>query len=171
MDWDSIGLGVGSYIGFHLLLLGLLTWVTGERFLLPSLGPSIFALATLPNHEMHLPRRFVGGQFIGASAAFIATELLLGGLTPGVPTHPFSAAALQQILTTFVAALLATIGMYLTKTQHPPAYATTLIISLGFITNVIEIGVFVVAVLVTITVHEILSNRLQIWNLPYEYEL
>lgn len=101
----SYGLGVSSYVVFHLAIPGLLSWVGGQRFLLPSLGPSIFALATLPNHEMHLPRRVIGGQTIGAISAFLAAHLIFGSIGFDPTLHPFSPVILRQVAATFVAVL------------------------------------------------------------------
>lgn len=167
---DSFGLGAGSYVAFHLLVLGLLTWITGQRFLLPSLGPSIFVLATLPDHDLHVPRRFVVGQLIGALAAFVATQILLGDISAVGQIQPLSLVGLHQVAASFTAALLTTIGMYVTNSQHPPAYATTLIISLGLITTLGAIVSFALAVFVTIGLHELLANRIRVWDLPYQYE-
>lgn len=170
MDADSLGLGVSSYVAFHLCALGLLSWVTGQRFLLPSLGPSVFALATLSDPEMHLPRRIIGGQFIGAIAAFASAQVFLipHPFTPS--PAPFSPVVLQQVITTFVAVVLTTVGMYATNTQHPPAYATTLIVSLGFLVTFGHLLVFLLAILLMIGNHELVGKRLGIWDLPYEYE-
>lgn len=169
MDTESLGLGVSSYVAFHLCVLGLLSWMTGQRFLLPSLGPSAFALATLPEREIHLPRRIIGGQFIAAIAAFVAARLLL---VHGVTTSPdpFSLIILRQVITTFVAVILTTVGMYATNTQHPPAYATTLIISLGLLVTLRGLIVFLLAILVMVSTHELVGKYLDIWHLPYEYE-
>lgn len=135
MERPSIGIYVGTYISFHFAILGALSWFTGIGFLLPSLGPSIFLFATLPDDEMNYPQRIVGGQFIGAISAIIAFQLLVGHPTVGEPIPPRSLLGLRQVLSTFLAALLTTTGMFVTDWEHPPAYATTLIISLGFIND------------------------------------
>lgn len=170
MPARSYGLGVSSYVAFHLVVLGVLSWVGGQRFLLPSLGPSIFALATLPDHEMNFPRRIIGGQFIGAVSAFLAARLFLAPIAFHSTLQPFSPIVLHQVAATFIAVIVTTIGMYITGTQHPPAYATTLIISLGFLGTVRDLLVFLVAILVVVANHEVVGKRLPLWDLPYEYE-
>lgn len=171
MDPRSNGLGVSSYVVFHLVTLGVLSWAAGLRFLLPSLGPSIFVLATLPDHEMNFPRRFIAGQFIGAVSAFLVAQLFLSPIGFHPTLRPFSPIILHQVATTFVAVILTTTGMYVTGTQHPPAYATTLIISLGFIGTILDLIVFLFAILVVVVNHELVGKRFPIWNLPYEYEI
>jgi CBS-domain-containing membrane protein len=167
---DFFGFGVGSYVAVILGFLGILTWALGDRFLLPSLGPSMFALATLPDEELHVPRKFIGGQFIGAVAAFIATEVLVGGLAVQGHVQPFSPYVLKQVAASFIAVFLTTVGMHITNLQHPPAYATTLIVSLGFLDSILTLGFFLLAVVLMAGFHEIVGKRLPIWNLPYETE-
>lgn len=170
MGSRSYGLGVTSYVAFHLLTLGVMSWIGGQRFLLPSLGPSIFALSTLPDHEINIPRRVIGGQFIGAIGAFLAAQLFLPSIGFQQTLQPFSRVILYQVLTTFVAVIATTIGMYATNTQHPPAYATALIISLGFLGTLRDLIVFLVAIPVVVLNHELVGKRFPIWDLPYEYE-
>jgi CBS-domain-containing membrane protein len=164
-----LGGGVSTYLGFHLVALGLLSFVTGQPFLIPSLGPSIFLLGTLPDDEMNYPRRIVGGQFIGAVAGFVAFHLIVGGIEPAV-SPALSLEVLRQVFSSFAAALLTTFGMYLGDVQHPPAYATTLIISLGYLTSPFGVAVFMLAVLVMVGVHETIGKRGPIWSLPYEQD-
>lgn len=171
MDRSVIGFDVSTYIGFQFAILGLLSWVTGLGFLLPSLGPSVFLLATLPDDEMNFPQRVIGGQFIGAVVAAITFHVIVGTTTVGQPIPPFSLLGLLQVVSTFLAAMLTTAGMVITGTEHPPAYATTLIISLGFITEISEIIIFMVGVLIVVGIHEILGKRFPIWDLPYEQEV
>lgn len=165
-----LGIEVSVYVGFHLGVLGLLSWISGQPFLIPSLGPSVFLLATLPDSEMNYPQRIVGGQFIGAAAGFVSFHLLVGTVEPVTATSALSLIVLRQVFSSFSAAILTTIGMYLFDTQHPPAYATTLIVSLGYLTSLIGVAVFLVSLLVMVGIHESIGKRLSIWDLPYEHE-
>lgn len=170
MKQPSIGADVSTYIAFHFAILGVLSWLTGLGFLLPSLGPSIFLFATLPDDEMNYPRRIIGGQFIGAISGIIAFQLLVGHPITGDPIPPRSILGLRQVLSTFLAAALTTTGMFITGFEHPPAYATTLIISLGFIDGINGAIVFFGAVVIVASTHELFGKRLPIWNLPYQRE-
>lgn len=144
----------------------------GDRFgfLLPSIGPTVFALATLPDHEMNFPERAILGQVIGAVAGVLAVELLLGGFQTAGSTPPLSLIGLKQVLASLTAVSVATVGMYVTDSQHPPAYATALIVSLDVLGGPWALVPFVIAVGVVITVHELIGKRVDIWNLPYEYD-
>lgn len=170
MDRSAVGVDVSSYIAFHFLVLGFLSWFTGLGFLLPSLGPSIFLLATLPDEEMNYPQRVVGGQVIGALAGIVAFHLVVGHPVTGGPIPPRSLLGLRQVFATFLATALTTGGMFVANLEHPPAYATTLIISLGFINSISGAAVFLLAVLLVTGVHEVFGKRLPIWNLPYQRE-
>lgn len=164
----SIGADVSTYIAFHFAILGVLSWFTGLGFLLPSLGPSIFLFATLPDDEMNYPQRIIVGQLIGAVSGAVAFQLLVGQPITGEPIPPRSMLGLRQVLATFLAAALTTAGMFITESEHPPAYATTLIISLGFVDDLRGIAVFALAVLIVAGSHELFGKRLPIWNLPYQ---
>lgn len=170
MERPSIGIDVSTYIAFHFAILGVLSWFTGLGFLLPSLGPSIFLFATLPDDDMNYPQRIIGGQLIGAISAIIAFQLLVGHPIVGEPIPPQSLLGLRQVLSTFLAAILTTAGMFVTDWVHPPAYATTLIIALGFINDLTAAIVFFVAVLIVAGTHELFGKRLPIWDLPYQRE-
>jgi CBS-domain-containing membrane protein len=164
-----LGGGISIYIGFHLIVLGVLSFITGQPFLFPSLGPSIFLLGTLPDDEMNYPQRIIGGQYIGAVAGFVSFHLIVGSIEPGV-SPALSLEVLRQVFSSFSAGLLTTFGMYLGNVQHPPAYATTLIISLGFLSSLRGVVVFMIAVLVTVGIHEAIGKRGPIWTLPYEQD-
>lgn len=168
MERPKVGVHVSTYIAFHFAILGALSWVTGLGFLLPSLGPSIFLLATLPDDEMNYPQRIIGGQFIGAISAIIAFEILVGQPIAGDPIPPRSLLGLRQVFSTFLATILSTAGMFITDWEHPPAYATTLIISLGFIDDLEGAIIFFAAVLIVTGTHELFGKRFPIWNLPYQ---
>ncbi|MGN8216035.1 HPP family protein [Halococcus salifodinae] len=164
-----LGGGVSIYLGFHLLVLGLLSYITGLPFLIPSLGPSLFLLGTLPDGEMNYPQRIIGGQYIGVIAGFVAFHLIVGNIDPTV-SPALSLGVLRQVFSSFAAALLLTFGMYLGDVQHPPAYATTLIVSLGYLTSPRSVGVFMLAVLIMVGIHETIGKRGPIWSLPYEQD-
>lgn len=170
MKRSDIGANVASYVAFLLVVLGLVSWVTGEPFLIPSLGPSAFLLATLPDEEMNYPRRIVGAEVIAAFSGFAAFHAVVGGDVAVTSAQPLSLVALRQVLSTFFAATLTTVGTYATGFQHPPAYATTLIVSLGILTSPRGIGFFMVALLVMVGLHETVGKRFPLWNLPYQRE-
>ncbi|WP_435361028.1 HPP family protein [Haloarchaeobius sp. DFWS5] len=124
---------------------GLLAWVTGLPFVFPSLGPTAFVLASDADPG---PRRVVGGHAVGAAAGFLAHHLLAGGLVATAAVAPGSPATARLALAGSLAVAGTTAGMNATRTVHPPACATTLIVSLGLLTTPTEVTVLVLAVCV-----------------------
>src|SRR5215469_608108 len=111
-------------------LLALLAVVTGVPFVFPSLGPTAYQLFFSPRAESSAPRNTLIGHFIGLVCGYagfrvagmpVSTALASGDFD----WRPVVAAALSLGST---AAL-----MILLKASHPPASATTLIVSLGII--------------------------------------
>ena len=102
--------------------------VTGQPFIFPSLGPTAFLLFYTPLLAASCPRNTLGGHAIGAAAGYLA--LVVFGLTDAAPALATSvtgarvgAAALSLGLTSG--------AMVWARVPHPPAGATTLIVSLG----------------------------------------
>lgn len=166
-DRDRYGVGVSSYVGFLLGTLGLFAWAVGQPLLIPSVGPSAFALATLPEEESNLPQRVIAGQFIGAAVGLLAYFLVVGDTMPLSSVPPFSIAGLRRVVAPFIAVICTTVLMYVPNLDHPPAYAATLLMAHGLLRSRIQIALFAVAVVLLVGVHELIGRRLDVWNLPY----
>jgi CBS-domain-containing membrane protein len=135
--------------------------LTGEAFIFPSLGPTAFLFFYTPLAPTACPRSAIYGHAIGAAAGWIS--LYLFGLTDegaaiaeGVTDSRILAAGLSLGLTSGL--------MILFKTPHPPAGATTLIVSLGILRDLDQLAVLMVAVAL-LTVQAFVINRLA--GLPY----
>ncbi|CAN5435150.1 hypothetical protein BH24GEM3_BH24GEM3_04720 [soil metagenome] len=148
-------------------LLAVLAHETRSPFLFPSLGPTAFLLYYQPTAAASSPRNTVIGHFIGAAMGWVSLALfgLLTeppALTEGVSWARAGAAALS---------LGGTSGlMVLLRAAHPPAGATTLIVSLGLMPHLWQIPVLMAAVLLLIG-QAFLINRLAgipypLWTLP-----
>ncbi len=116
---------------------------TRQPFVFPSLGPTAFLLFSAPTSAAASPRNTVCGHAIGAGAGYAA--LLLFGLrdegaalATEVTTGHVGAAALSLALTSAL--------MVLARVPHPPAGATTLIISLGILREPRHLVVLMLAV-------------------------
>jgi CBS-domain-containing membrane protein len=121
--------------------------VTGQPFIFPSLGPTAFLLFYTPMAPTACPRNTICGHAIGAAAGYLA--LVVFGLTNAAPALATSvtwprvgAAALSLGLTSGVMVWL--------KVPHPPAGATTLIVSLGILRTPAQIAVLMLAVLLLV---------------------
>ena len=129
-------------------LMSLVALVTGQPFIFPSLGPTAFLLFYTPMLPTACPRNTLCGHLIGVLAGYVS--LVIFGLTDagpalvvGVTWARLGAAALSLALTAGMMVWL--------RVPHPPAGATTLIVSLGLITElsalvVLMLGVFLLVV-------------------------
>lgn len=118
-----------------------------QPLVFPSLGPTAFLLFYAPTGDEASPRNAIIGHGIGASVGYLS--LVLFGLTDlgpalieGVTLSRVGAAALSLGLTSGLMVWL--------KVPHPPAAATTLIVSLGVLTSPRELMVLMVAVIVLV---------------------
>lgn len=144
-------------------ILALLALVTGNPFVFPSLGPTAYLLFFSPLAKASSPRNTILGHAIGlicGYGAFVLTgagSIPFGG-HPGIFWPRILAAALSLSATGAFMALL--------DVSHPPAGATTLIVSLGIIARPRELVVIEVAVLLLVA-QALLINRLA--GLPYPF--
>jgi CBS-domain-containing membrane protein len=150
-------------------IMAALAVVTHSPFIFPSLGPTAFLFFYTPTAPSASPRNTIIGHAIGAAAGYlslIVTGLTMAGpaLAVGVTWPRVIAAALSLGLTSGVMVLL--------KSPHPPAGATTLIISLGILTKPWQLLLLMAAVIL-LTLQAIAINRLAgipypLWNPPSE---
>ncbi len=142
-------------------LLGLLALLTGSPFVFPSLGPTAYLFFFSPLSESSSPRNTILGHAIGLVCGYGAYALAVTssppfGMNPGVHGPRLLAAALSLSATGALMALL--------RVSHPPAGATTLIVSLGIISQPKELVIIEVAVIL-LTVQAFAINRLA--GMPY----
>ena len=142
-------------------LLALLAFVTGSPFVFPSLGPTAYLFFFSPMAEASSPRNTILGHAIGLICGYAAFALTMAA------TPPFGMHAGIDGPTVLAAALsLSATGafMVLFRVSHPPAGATTLIVSLGIIFQPKDLVIIEVAV-VLLTAQALAINRLA--GLPY----
>lgn len=137
-------------------LLSALAFLTRTPFVFPSLGPTAFLFFFAPLSDVASPRHAVLGHAIGLICGYGAYVL--------TGSHGFAGAALQQAYWPEVMAAALSLaatgaGMALLRVSHPPAGATTMIVSLGILTKVEYLFVIEAAV-VLLTVQAWAINRL-----------
>jgi CBS domain-containing membrane protein len=142
-------------------LMSLVALLTQQPFVFPSLGPTAFLLFYTPTQPTASPRNTLCGHLIGAVAGYLSLAvfgLLDAGpaILVGVSWARVGAAALSLALTSGVMVWL--------RVPHPPAGATTLIVSLGLITTVPKLIVLMVGVFMLV-VQGFAINRLA--GVPY----
>lgn len=142
-------------------LLAMLAVFTNSPFVFPSLGPTAYLLFFAPLAETSSPRNTILGHAIGlicgyAAYAFTGAASLPFGVHPGVYWPRILAAALSLSATGAFMVLL--------RAGHPPAGATTLIVSLGIISKPKELIIIEAAVFILVA-QALVINRLA--GLPY----
>jgi hypothetical protein len=149
-------LATSLHTGFLVAVLGAFAWMTGFPVLFPSLGPSAFVLAMFPESEASDTRRVVGSHAIGVVAGLLAYSVFAAGLTMATPVAPLSVPGLRLAASSGVAVFLTVAGMLLFRVRHPPACATTLIVSLGLLSTLVEGVTILAAVLALVAVQRLL---------------
>jgi CBS domain-containing membrane protein len=155
----SLYVFVNSFITIG--VLALLALVSRNPFVFPSLGPTAYLLFFSPLAKTSSPRNTIFGHAIGLMcgyAAFVITGAgaLPFGVHPGIFWPRILAAALSLSATGAFMVLL--------DVSHPPAGATTLIVSLGIISRPCELVIIEVAVFLLVA-QGLVINRLA--GLPY----
>jgi len=157
----SVYVGINSFV--TIALLALLALVTGNPFVFPSLGPTAYLFFFTPMAEASSPRNTIFGHAIGLVCGYAAFMLTVFSGHPatvhdGVHGPTVLAAALSLSLTGAL--------MVLFKVSHPPAGATTLIVSLGIIAQPKNLIVIESAVIL-LTVQAFILNRFA--GIPYPF--
>lgn len=137
--------------------------LTRQPFVFPSLGPTAFLLFYTPMAASACPRNTISGHLIGLIAGYLA--LVLFGLQhagpaviEGVSIARIGAAAFSLGLTSGV--------MIWLRVPHPPAGATTMIVSLGIISSLAGLATIMLGVILLV-LQAMVINRLA--GIPYPW--
>ena len=158
-------LGLFAFVNglLSIAIMAAAAFATGAPFIFPSLGPTAFLLFFTPTAPASSPRNTVLGHLVGAGAGYLS--LVLFGLTQADPALATSvtgprvgAAALSLALTSGL--------MVWWRVPHPPAGATTLIVSLGILRQPWQLAVLMGAV-VLLTIQGFVINRLAGIDYPW----
>lgn len=136
-------------------LLALVAALTGTPFVFPSLGPTAYLLFSSPTQPGSSPKNTLCGHLIGILCGY--GSLLLFGLAHHPPTIVEGVDA-PRVLCAATSLATTGAGMILLGVSHPPAGATTLIISLGIITGPYQLIVIELAVAILV-LQALIINR------------
>lgn len=147
------------------LSLGFLALFTNHPLIFPSLGPTAFLLFAYPMTKNASPKNTILGHFIAVVCGYLS--LVIFGLTNT------SATIISGISIEFIMA--ATLSLVLTfaltiffSVEHPPAGATTLIVSLGILHSISDVTILMIAVVILCAEAWLLNNLFGIkyprWN-------
>ena len=137
-------------------LMSMAAVATGQAFIFPSLGPTAFLLFYTPTLPAACPRNTIFGHAIGVAAGYLA--LVIFGLTEAAPALA-TEVTWQRVGAAAVSLGLTSGFMVWFKVPHPPAGATTLIVSLGILKTPAQLTVLMIAV-VLMVVQGMVINRL-----------
>jgi len=142
-------------------VLALLAWVSRNPFVFPSLGPTAYLLFFSPLGKTSSPRNTVLGHAIGLVCGYVAFTATGAGALP-FGAHP--EIFWPRILAAALSLSATGAFMVLLDASHPPAGATTLIVSLGIISKPRELIIIEIAVFLLVG-QALVINRLA--GLPY----
>lgn len=112
-----------------LAIIGVIAWAVREPWLFPSLGPTIFLQVATPNAPGARVWNTLVGHAIGVAAGIGAVILCAAGAQPAGMSA--SGPELARVAATAIAVGASTGIQIMISAEHPPAAATTMLISLG----------------------------------------
>jgi CBS-domain-containing membrane protein len=148
-------------------IMAVLALVTHSPWIFPSLGPTAFLFFYTPTAPAASPRNTIIGHAIGVICGYLS--LVVTGLTTAGPATTTGVTGPRVLAAAL--SLGCTAGlMVLLRAPHPPAGATTLIISLGIITKPPYL-VLLMAAVILLTLQALIIDRLAgvpypLWSAP-----
>lgn len=137
-------------------LLSLVAGVTGSPFVFPSLGPTAYLFFFAPMGKSSSPRHAILGHAIGLVCGY-AAYVAMG--SHGFTATSFSQVSWREIIAAALSLAATGAIMVLMRVSHPPAGATTLIVSLGILTRPEYLVIIEIAVIL-LTAQAFAINRL-----------
>jgi CBS domain-containing membrane protein len=156
--WGNRGNAIYTALGslLTIALSGLFAWVLDEPLVFPSLGATAFLFFETPMAEVASIRNTIIGHAVGAGVAFFWLNVF--GLV-GEPSAIVAGFTGERVAC--VALSLACTGgiLRLLRAAHPPAGATTVIVSVGLLTTWDEVLILMAGV-VLLSISAWCLNRL-----------
>jgi CBS-domain-containing membrane protein len=156
--WGNRGNALYTFLGglLTIALSGALAWALDEPLVFPSLGATAFLFFETPMAEVASPRNTLMGHYVGALVATLWLFVFALQDNPNVLIEGFSVER--------AAAVALSVGctggiLRLLRAAHPPAGATTVIVSAGLLHTAEQLAALAAGVLLlTLTAH--ITNRL-----------
>ena len=144
--WGNRGNALYTALGslLTIALSGLLAWALDEPLVFPSLGATAFLFFETPMAEVASVRNTLIGHTVGTVVAFFWLNVfgLVGepsAIVAGFTAGRVACVALSLAFTGGILRLL--------RAAHPPAGATTVIVSVGLLTTVSQLAILLSGVL------------------------
>ncbi|WP_255167537.1 HPP family protein [Natrononativus amylolyticus] len=147
--------GTSLYASVLFTILGGIAVVTGQPFIFPSLGPTAFILAFDRRGARTNSYRIVGSHIIGVTAGLIAYGLIANGVSLTAAPLAYSPESVRLAFSGVVSIALTSWGVIAVDANHPPACATTLIVSLGLLSTPLAAATIVGAVIILVESHQL----------------
>lgn len=141
--------------GIGLAVLGLVAFLTHQPWLFPSLGPTVMLHVERPGEPQSSPHNTLIGHAVALLAGY--GTLALCGLTD-TPSVLQTGVTPARILAGAGSVAVTALVLVLLRANHPPAGATTLLVSLGLLRTATQLLVVAGAVLL-LTVLDWLFNH------------
>lgn len=145
--------GTSLYAGLLFTTLGVIAWGSGQPFIFPSLGPTAFVLAFDRQSDRTQRYRIIGGHLIGGIAGLLAWTVVAPGVSITATPPSFSVEGFRLAASATVSIVLTSWAMIVSDAIHPPACATTLIVSLGLLSTPGRVGIIVGSVTILVLSH------------------
>lgn len=129
--------------------------VLRQPWLFPSLGPTVILLLESPTEKSARMGNTLVGHMVGVAAGLGA--LAVTG-TYGQPSAPVAGLSLGYVLAGALSVTVTMLVLHLARRPHPPAGATTLLVSLGIMTTATQLLSLLGAVLL-VTVLAVAATR------------
>jgi CBS-domain-containing membrane protein len=143
-----------------MLLIGVLGLIAHQPWIFPSLGPSVFLQAEQPDAPFAKFYHTFVGHLIGLCTGLLAVFLFHANTAPSVMgTGEITGA---RVAAAVLAVTLNMLFGILLKASHPPAAATTLLVSLGGFKPTLH---DILAILIGVAVIAIAGEGFRRWRL------
>jgi CBS-domain-containing membrane protein len=157
--WPSTGVSA-LYVFVNsfgtIALLAVLAGVTGSPFVFPSLGPTAYIFFFSPMSKAASPRDTILGHAIAILCGYFAFKL--GGSHIFTPNAHAAGLEWAHVFAGAISLSLTGAIMVLFHINHPPAGATTMIVSLGILSTPRALVIIEIAVIL-LTVQAFCINR------------
>ncbi len=139
-------------------------YIINLPLLFPPLSPSAYIIFNTPLALTACPRSVILSHTLGVGAGLFSLFLIQSSCSVAL-TCDFSALSWHMILSITIAMALTTAFMVLFNCSHPPAMASALIASMGYLDDITKI-IGILTAVVILAIEGILFNRI-FGGLPY----
>jgi CBS-domain-containing membrane protein len=162
---EPVRLFAGSAVA--VAVAGAIAVLTHQPWLFPSLGPAVMLHLEKPQAPESSPRNTLIGHVVAILAGY--GFLVVCGLTDHPPALQ-EGVSVPRVVAAAGSLAVTTLVLLLLKAPHPPAGATTLIVSLGLLRTptqlLIAVGAVVLVIAVDWAYNRVTGQDMPVWSAP-----